>query len=208
MYSGNTPNGDAATYQSDAGQNQGTTQQATDQVKQAAGQMQEQAGKVLDQAQQQVTTQATAQKEQATKSLSTVAQAVRQASDHLRQNDQTPIAQYTDMAAERIDSAASYLRTHDVSDIVDEVQSFAQRQPALFLTGAFALGLLATRFLKSSGNGQRAQSRGRHQLMQRGPTTGGSYGQYPAGYGTTSGDTSGYVTGYQSMPPTTIRGNR
>jgi hypothetical protein len=33
---------------------------------------------------------------------------------------------------------------------VDEVENFARRRPAMFLGGAFLLGLAATRFLKSS----------------------------------------------------------
>jgi hypothetical protein len=42
------------------------------------------------------------------------------------------------------------LRQKDVRELMSDVERFAQRQPTLFLGGAFALGLLGARFLKSS----------------------------------------------------------
>ena len=42
-----------------------------------------------------------------------------------------------------------YLRGKDFDRMVDDLEGFARRQPALFLGGAFMLGLLAARFLKS-----------------------------------------------------------
>jgi|GEM_PF-2787584 len=123
--------------------NTGSTQGTVEQVKQQASQV---IGTVQDRA----TTQANTQKEQASQSLSTVAQAVRQASGHLRENQQSPIAGYVDMAATQIENAANYLRDHEIPEILNETQRIAQRQPVLFLAGAFALGMLGARFLKSS----------------------------------------------------------
>jgi len=53
-------------------------------------------------------------------------------------------------AARRIDSAAEYFQSHDLNAMYRDVETIARRNPALFLGGAFALGFLAARFLKSS----------------------------------------------------------
>jgi hypothetical protein len=183
----NTPNQNGgAAYQPGIDQAQTAAQQVTDQARQAAEQMQQQA-----------ITQADRQKDQATKSLSDVAQAMRHAGDHLRQRDQGAIAQVADMAADRFEDAAGYLRGHDVNDLLDSVEDFAQRQPAIFLTGAFAFGLLATRFLKSSGQRRQGRAYSRSQAMPYGRL---NYYQ----------DTPGYPAGtaydYQTSPTIPARG--
>jgi hypothetical protein len=45
---------------------------------------------------------------------------------------------------------AGYLTARDVDQLVSEAEAFARRQLAAFLGGAFALGFLVSRFLKSS----------------------------------------------------------
>ena len=42
------------------------------------------------------------------------------------------------------------LKNKDVTELLNDAQRLARRQPALFVGGAFALGLLGARFLKSS----------------------------------------------------------
>jgi hypothetical protein len=42
------------------------------------------------------------------------------------------------------------VREKDVNEMLRDVQQFARRQPALFIGGSFAAGLLAARFLRSS----------------------------------------------------------
>jgi hypothetical protein len=53
------------------------------------------------------------------------------------------------------------LKETDVGELFDDAQQFARRNPAMFIGSAFALGLVAARFLKSSGNrnGQATGSR-------------------------------------------------
>ena len=47
------------------------------------------------------------------------------------------------------------IRNRDVGELVNEVQRFARRQPALFVGSAFAIGVIGARFLKSSSDNQR-----------------------------------------------------
>jgi hypothetical protein len=144
-----SPVGQAASQvKSAAGQTAQQAQQAaapiTDQVQQTAGQ-------VADQAKQQALTQASTQKEHAAGSLDAVAVALRQSSDQLRDKQQEPLAHLANTAAGRVEQFSGYLRNTDVQDMVRDVEQFAHRQPAAFIGGAFTLGILAARFLKSSG---------------------------------------------------------
>ena len=59
--------------------------------------------------------------------------------------------------AGRVESTTNYLRARDIPELIDETQSLARRQPALFLTGAVALGFIGARFLMSSGQRATAQ---------------------------------------------------
>lgn len=73
-------------------------------------------------------------------------------------DDGAPQSAYLNRAGEQVQRVADYLENADVESLVRDTESFARRQPALFLGGAFALGVLAARFLKSSR--PRSSSRG------------------------------------------------
>lgn len=129
-------------------------QSGGDAVKQKVGQVADQAQQMVsqatDQAQQRAKSQLSTRKDQAAGNLSDVSQAVSQVGNQLRQNDHAALAQYADIAAQQVNRAASYLREHNVNEMFEEIQGFARRQPAVFLVGALALGMLGARFLKSS----------------------------------------------------------
>jgi len=101
------------------------------------------------------TAQLSSQKDRATDGLGSVAQAVRQSTQHLRDNKQDAIANYVEKAADQIDRFSTQIRNRDVGELVNEVQRFARRQPALFVGSAFAIGVIGARFLKSSSDNQR-----------------------------------------------------
>lgn len=104
------------------------------------------AGKVKARA----TAQLATQKNRATDGLGTVASAVRQTSQHLREQQNETVAQYVEKAAEQLERFSNRLREKDVGELLQDAQRLARRQPALFIGGSFAVGLLAARFLKSS----------------------------------------------------------
>jgi hypothetical protein len=99
--------------------------------------------------------QLTAQKGRVTDGLSSLAQAVRQSTNSLRENQQAAVAEYVDRAAGHIERLSARLRDRDVNELVHDAQQFARRQPAIFVGAAFAAGMLAARFMKSSGGGRR-----------------------------------------------------
>src|SRR5690606_20210610 len=64
--------------------------------------------------------------------------------------DQADVGQYMRQMADQVDRFAGYLESRDVGEVMDQVEDFARRQPAAFIGGAFTLGLIGARFLKSS----------------------------------------------------------
>lgn len=78
-----------------------------------------------------------------------VGSALRSTSNSLRSSDDV-VARYMETASRRIESAADYVSTAEVADLVREAERFARRQPAIFFGGAFLLGLAVGRFVKSS----------------------------------------------------------
>lgn len=173
--------------------NQGVAQQAASNV---ANQVQEAASSVANKAGNTAHVVLKGQRSNAAQSLNAVSSAVNQVSQQLSQNDQTaPIAGVMGAAADQIQNVAGYLEQHNVQQIVDEVRDFARREPALFLGGAFLVGLLAARFLKASPEQMQQQSAqqypGMTQGLRQGMTRQGNraYGVY--GYGRPYGGTYG-----------------
>jgi len=163
----------------------GTGGEVKQQVGEVAGQVKDQAIQLKDKVAATATGKLEDQKTQAVSSIGNVADAIRQTGQQLRSNDQEAIAQYIDRAAEQIDQFTGYLRGRDMRQLVGDVESFARREPALFLGGAFVLGLFGARFLKSSGQASGAQ---------------GTDWQNRQGYGTQAALSS--YSSYSSMPHT------
>ncbi|MCD9184871.1 MAG: hypothetical protein LUM44_00445 [Pyrinomonadaceae bacterium] len=124
------------------------------------GQVKDKAANVIDE-----------QKTNLTSGLSSVADSIRKVGENLRDTEEENrvgqmTAQYSDQLAKGIERVTRYVENSDLRDIAHDVETFARRQPALFIGGAFVLGLLAARFLKSSapgGNGARRSSKRRNR---------------------------------------------
>jgi hypothetical protein len=106
-------------------------------------------------------------KEKLVQSAEGVAQALEHASERLRDDDQSEIAAYTQTIAQKIEQVADALKSRDLPSLAQDVRQLAQRQPALFLGGAFTAGIIAARFLKSSAGGS-GENSGRAGGMGRG----------------------------------------
>ncbi len=131
-------------------QKQGKQQQAKQKAKQTAGKAQQKAGELAGQAKQKAQSQVETQKSRATDQLGHVVKALRQTGDNLRSEEQEKMATYTDKAADQVESISGYLEGRSPQELMQETERFARRDPALFIGGAFALGILGARFLKSS----------------------------------------------------------
>jgi hypothetical protein len=106
---------------------------------------------VVDQMKDRAVKELSSQKGRATGELDAVAQAVRDASHRLRDEQHESVATYVEGAAAGLERLSRAIRDKDLNELLHDAQRLARRQPAWFLGGSFALGLLAARFLKSSG---------------------------------------------------------
>lgn len=107
---------------------------------------------VIDRVRDAASAQVSTQKDRATDTLGTLASAVRQSTQTLRDQQQDTVAQFVERAADQIDRFSTTLRNRDLSQLTADIQRFARRQPAVFIGAAFAAGVLAARFLKSSAD--------------------------------------------------------
>jgi hypothetical protein len=120
------------------------------QIRDVKNQVVDHAKTTLTEARDSAATSLTGSKGRLADQVTHVAAAFRTTTDHLRQNDQPQLAGYADGVARQAERLAGYLRNADFRAMGDDVRELARRQPALVVGGAFALGLLAARFLKSS----------------------------------------------------------
>jgi hypothetical protein len=109
---------------------------------------------------------------QAAENLESVARAFRKTSTEIG-GENAMAAKYTDFAARQAENMAEYLRGRDVEQVLDRVESFARRRPEVFLGGAFAIGFMLSRFLKSSrpGGGRVESGYRRYGYEAYGPRT-------------------------------------
>src|SRR5215212_8946033 len=128
-------------------QNQGGGQDLLQQAKQTTNE-------VVSQVQQQASSQINRQKDSAASELSTVVNAVRRFGETLNNEGNGPIArfaaQYGDKAAQSLDRVARYLRDQDPKRLLNDMQNFGRRQPALMIGGALLLGFAGARLIKTS----------------------------------------------------------
>lgn len=116
---------------------------------------------MVDQMKDRAAKEISSQKGRATGELDAVAQAVRDASHRLRNEQHETVATYVEQAAGQLERLSRTIRDKDLNELLHDAQRLARRQPAWFIGGSFALGLLAARFLKSSGTDREDQWRWR-----------------------------------------------
>jgi hypothetical protein len=118
--------------------------------------------------------------------LHQVADAIRQSSETL-ETEQPQVGRFISTAADKLDEAATFVSDREPSQLLDDTQQLARRQPGVVIAGGLIAGLLIGRALRSAGG-------------QRSPSATESADWYSAGYPgraeSRSGVSSGYGTGY------------
>jgi len=136
---------------------QDTASRVADTVQETTRPVVDKASETVQQAAERATEQATSRLDMAVdyaaETLTGVAQALRQTGQHLREEGSQPmLGRYADTGAEQIERFSGYLRQHNATELLTEVETYARRNPMTFAGGAFALGLLAARFFRSTGH--------------------------------------------------------
>ena len=104
------------------------------------------AGDVVDKAKGLATEQVSERRERSAEEINKVASALRRASHDVGD----AAAPYLEKAAGMFDRLATSVKDKSLRDVVDATERFARREPMVFLGGAFAIGLVVSRFFKSS----------------------------------------------------------
>ena len=130
-------------YQESSGDFHETIDSTKEKAREAASEAQQRLG-------DQLKSSVDSSKARAADTLDSVAQALSQSGQQLRSDNLAPAGDYVDRAGEQLRRASDYLRNTNVDEMVRNTEDFARRQPALFIAGAFTLGVLAARFIKAS----------------------------------------------------------
>ncbi len=133
-------------------------EKTSQEVSQIGDEVRRQAEKSVDQIQERAVSMVSSRKEEAASQIDGIARALRQTSNHLRDENNEAVAKYANSLADGVEKVSGYLHNNDVNQFLSDAEGFARRQPELFLGAAFTLGLLAARFFRSSsaGNNQRS----------------------------------------------------
>jgi len=141
------------------GQNTGGDQPIADKLQSTASgildKAKETASGTYDAVATQATTKIEERKGEVSAGLHTLADTFRKTGTDLKSTGEpNPLtdftAQYSGAAANKIEQVASYFERKDLKAMMRDAEGFARRNPAIFLGAAFALGMVAARFLKSS----------------------------------------------------------
>ncbi len=142
-------------------QNEAAAKANFEQTKESVGEF---AGQALGQAKDKAVSVIGDQKTNLATGINSVADSIRQIGENIGgKDDDSQIAalagKYGDSLAGQVEKFSSYVEDKDFKEIMGDVETFARRNPAMFVGGAFLLGVAAARFLKSSGSGQTAKRR-------------------------------------------------
>ncbi|MCY7344837.1 MAG: hypothetical protein LH614_01345 [Pyrinomonadaceae bacterium] len=152
-----TPSGSPTSQSSEAA----SAKETFDKVKESAGTM---ANEALGQAKEKASSVLDEQKTNLASGITSVADSIRQVGENLSHSDENNqiaalAGKYGESLAGQVEKFSSYIDDKELKELVRDVEQFAKRNPALFIGGAFALGILAARFLKSSGQKQSSGKR-------------------------------------------------
>ncbi len=120
---------------------------------------------VLGGIQQRVTSRVDEQKNRAADGLGGIADVIRSAEQRAAQRERDAGVVCRHGRAIRCGASPINIRERGVADMMDDVDAFARRRPALFIGGAFLVGLGIARFLKSSAD--RGDDRDYGDVQQR-----------------------------------------
>lgn len=173
-----------------------TAEQLKGDAQATAERLKQQASDTLNRAKAEGQSQFKAQKDAVSDQIGGYADVLHHTAEDLEKEQQQNAAHYVHQAASALDDIASSLRRQEFGDIAHQVESFARRQPALFLGGMVAAGFLVGRFLKSSSH----HSYGGGYSSDYERDYGRNYSQSSQGYGSDYGyaGSSGY--GYGRPP--------
>ena len=203
--SGGRENSAAGTEQASPGMggegaSAGTGGGAREQVRQAKDKVMDQARTTLRDARDRAGSTFNQGRERAADQIGGIGSAFRRTGETLRGEDQARFADVADNVARQVDRVADYLRQSDGRVMARDFENLARRQPTLVFAGAFAIGVLAARFFKSSTpeyRGEFDEAEGYGRVYPGGEPAGlGSSFEGERGFQSPYGQERGFESGY------------
>jgi len=145
-----TSHRDRARGKSETGQTNDATPQARLRAEQEVNELKQHAIGAAESANASGRRYAEEKKRRAADELGVLSGAIRKASTSLREDQQGPIADYADAAAEQLDRFRTSLESKGLGEIFNDVQTCARRHPTVTYGTMFVAGLAAVRFFRSS----------------------------------------------------------
>ena len=143
------------------------------------------ASSIADEVGRTASTQADTLMTRAETTLHQVANAVRNVTEDLREQ-QPQLARAADTATERMEQMADYVGSHRAEDLMNEAQRFGRQQPMVIIGGGLILGFALSRLLRAADGQGGGQGRSGDWYRQG---YRGQNGAYDATYGTGYGAT-------------------
>lgn len=112
----------------------------------------QQASRLVEQAKAKVRSTVEEQRSNAAEEIEDVAHALRTGANDLEEHHKDYVARYVNQAADGLERMAEQLRHEEFGALWHHAESFARRQPVLFLGGFFAAGFALARLVKSSAD--------------------------------------------------------
>ena len=137
----------------------GAADQPRAKTEEVGAQAKEKAQEAGQQARDRVRDEVDRRSTQAGEQAGSTAQALRQASQRLREDGNEPVANGMEQVAQRVESAGSWLREADGDRILRDVEDFGRRNPLAVVAGGVALGFAVSRLLKASSRSRYEESR-------------------------------------------------
>ncbi|MBZ9860312.1 MULTISPECIES: hypothetical protein [unclassified Mesorhizobium] len=131
------------------------TQSAGEALHDARDEVARRAGAYAAEAQQAVSEKAEQTQRDIGSSLSVFGGALRAASDHLANSDQSAASKFMQEAASGLERLSSSLKEKPFGQVLEDVQSFGRENPGALLAGSVLAGLALGRFMKASPPGTR-----------------------------------------------------
>jgi hypothetical protein len=127
-----------------------TTDQAREKAQEVGAQAKEKAEEARVQARSRVRDQVDRRSTEAGQQAGSAAQALREASQRLRDDGNEPVARGFEQVADRVERAGGWLRDSDGDSILRDVEDFGRRNSLAVIAGGLVVGVAASRLLKAS----------------------------------------------------------
>lgn len=89
--------------------------------------------------------------------VGSLARALHTTASNIDQEGDRQLSQWVHQAADQVDRVVGYLNGRDPGALMQDMEQMARRNPALFLGGTYAAGMLVGRFLRSSAPERRGE---------------------------------------------------